>query len=108
MSLDHDVSKGAIHFTVPFEENPHFVGRDSELGRLRTELKRNEKTRFNHRVAVHGLAGVGKTQLLVAYAWKYRPAYDGVFWIDAADQTLLLSGFRDIVAETQCVEITKE
>jgi hypothetical protein len=89
---------------VPFQENVHFVGRNLELNRLRSELGRTEPNRFNHRVAVHGLGGVGKKQLLLAYAMKYRSAYDGIYWINAADQTSLLSGFRDIVIETDCIQ----
>ncbi|WP_250213011.1 FxSxx-COOH system tetratricopeptide repeat protein [Acrocarpospora catenulata] len=39
--------------------------------------------------ALHGLGGVGKTQLAVEYAWRYRAHYDLVAWI-SADQTRLV------------------
>jgi hypothetical protein len=32
-------------------------------------------------VALHGLGGVGKTQLAVEYAWKHLGGYEAVLWV---------------------------
>ena len=34
--------------------------------------------------AVHGLGGVGKTQLAVEYAWQHFADYDAVLWAGAS------------------------
>lgn len=38
---------------------------------------------------VHGLGGMGKTQLAVAYAKQHRNDYFAVFWVDARDEVSL-------------------
>jgi len=56
----------------------HFAGREEELAWLARELP------ARGRVAVHGLGGVGKTQLAVRYVHCHRDDYpDGVFWLRA-------------------------
>ena len=63
----------------------HFVGRERELSELRRLL------RHGRRVVVHGMGGVGKTQLVARYAHVERAAYpDGVLWLRADEATGLL------------------
>lgn len=52
--------------------------------------------KFNHRVALFGLGGVGKTQVAIKYVVTHNVDYDSVFWISAADLAGLLQGFQDI------------
>jgi len=63
---------------------------------LRERLYAILPTRYNHRVALYGMGGIGKTQCALAYAYANRDVYDRVYWINAADQTSLLSGFQSI------------
>ena len=83
-------------FDVPFDRNPYFSGRESLLDSLRRNLQETDKRRHNHRMALCGLGGVGKTQIALEYCYRYRSEYNYVFWISAVDQMLVLSGFRDI------------
>ncbi|MEV6801443.1 FxSxx-COOH system tetratricopeptide repeat protein [Micromonospora rifamycinica] len=60
--------------------DPNFAGRGSELAELRTRLSSGGAAGVQ---AVHGLGGVGKTQLALEYAHRYRADYDVVWWISA-------------------------
>ncbi len=67
--------------------NRHFTGRRAQLDRIRRELTAGPVAV----TAVHGIGGVGKTQLAVEYAHRHASDYQLVWWIDA-EQTALLAG----------------
>jgi ATP/maltotriose-dependent transcriptional regulator MalT len=55
------------------------VARQTELTQIRNILCSDG----SRRVAIlHGLGGIGKTQLTVAYAKRYRHNYSAVFWLN--------------------------
>ena len=87
-------------FTVPYQRNPHFTGRDDLLSGLREKILETKPKKFNHRVAIYGLGGVGKTQIAIEYTYRFDKEYNSIFWISAADQAALLSGFEAIAALT--------
>jgi hypothetical protein len=68
---------------LPFPPNPTFIGRDSELKNLSEQLQKVGEMAITQTIAVHGLGGVGKTQLAVEYAWKHLGDYDAVLWVKA-------------------------
>src|SRR5258708_7846873 len=75
---------------IPPDPIPHFVGREPELAALERLLRRDR------RVALHGLGGVGKTQLVVRYLHRNAADYpDGCFWL-RADQDVTL--VRDLAS----------
>jgi tetratricopeptide (TPR) repeat protein len=56
-------------------------------------------------VAVNGLGGVGKTQLVVRYLHHYRSEYpDGVFWIRADQETSLVGDLASLAWRLQLPE----
>lgn len=57
--------------------NPHFIGRISELRRLRETVALG---RVGVLTAVHGLGGVGKTALAIEYAHTFAHEYGGGRW----------------------------
>jgi cellulose biosynthesis protein BcsQ/tetratricopeptide (TPR) repeat protein len=63
--------------------NPHFVGRDAELLKLRQRLTSSPSAVVVPQ-AVSGLGGVGKTQLVQEYAYRFSADYDVVWWIPAS------------------------
>jgi hypothetical protein len=67
-----------------------FVGRDEELDRIHQELQYNGSRRT---AVVHGLGGMGKTQLVLAYAQRHRDEYLAVFWINSKDVDTLKQGY---------------
>jgi WD40 repeat protein len=73
-----------VAFVVPFFQNPDFVGRDDDLERLHALLAKGEAVGVRP-AALTGMGGIGKTQLAVEYAYRYRGAYPGgVYWVNAA------------------------
>jgi tetratricopeptide (TPR) repeat protein len=88
---------------VSYDQNPHFLGRDRLLLRLRQKLQETNPKQYNHRVAIYGLGGVGKTQIAIEYVYRYKDSYQNIYWISAADQASLLSGFLEIGQITGCL-----
>jgi tetratricopeptide (TPR) repeat protein len=89
---------------MPYDRNPHFTGRDELLSELRDKLDEVKPKTYNHRIAIYGMGGVGKTQLAIEYVHRYKALYDGIFWISAVDNAQLLSGFQEIGIITGCVK----
>jgi Cdc6-like AAA superfamily ATPase len=85
---------------MPYDSNPHFLGRDDLLKSLRDKLKETKPKQYNHRVAIYGMGGVGKTQVAIEYVYRHENDYDNVYWISASDQAALLSGFQEVGTRT--------
>jgi tetratricopeptide (TPR) repeat protein len=61
--------------------NPAFAGRDDLLDQLRQRLRQESAAALVPAQALHGLGGVGKTQLALEYAHRYQADYTLVWWI---------------------------
>ncbi|MDL2077981.1 FxSxx-COOH system tetratricopeptide repeat protein [Streptomyces sp. GXMU-J15] len=61
--------------------NAAFTGRERLLDQLRESLSYGPAAVLPH--ALHGMGGVGKTQLAAEYVYRYGPEYDLVWWIPA-------------------------
>jgi Cdc6-like AAA superfamily ATPase len=90
-------------FIVPYQRNMHFTGREKLLAAVHNELFKTTEKRWNHRLALHGLGGVGKTQVALEYAYSRRSEYENVYWITAVNQMTLFSGFQEVAKQTHCV-----
>jgi tetratricopeptide (TPR) repeat protein len=80
----------------------HFTGREVLLAELRAKLHETVSKQWNHRVALYGLGGVGKTQLALQYVHSQRAHYEWVYWISGDSETALFSGFQEIAKQTNC------
>jgi tetratricopeptide (TPR) repeat protein len=88
-------------FIVPYERNPHFVGREKLLPALKQKFMDEIPGKHNHRIALHGIGGGGKTQCALEYAYSNKDFYERVYWISAVDQTSLFSGFQNIAKKAK-------
>ncbi|MFI7596714.1 FxSxx-COOH system tetratricopeptide repeat protein [Actinoplanes sp. NPDC049681] len=66
--------------------NPGFTGRDGMLNRLHDTLSGGSRVAVQ---ALHGMGGVGKTQLALEYAHRFAGEYDLVWWIPAEQSELI-------------------
>ena len=81
--------------------NPGFTGRDGLLMAVRDRLVSGDRAVVQ---ALHGMGGVGKTQLAAEYAYRFAGAYDLVWWINAEQAGLASAQFAALGAELGCVE----
>ncbi len=52
-----------------------------------------------HTVVLHGLGGIGKTQLAVAYARRHKDNYSAIFWLNIKDEDSLKQSFAKVVKQ---------
>lgn len=50
-------------------------------------------------VVLHGLGGMGKTQLAIAYAKRHKDNYSAVFWLNIKDENSLRQSFARIAKQ---------
>jgi tetratricopeptide (TPR) repeat protein len=81
----------------PPARNLRFTGREQLLLELRQKLK--AAGGLGTPVALHGGAGVGKTQLAFEYAHRFRGAYDVVWWISATQPQFIDVAMADLGAK---------
>jgi nitrogen regulatory protein PII len=66
------------------------IGRKEELDAIHKELQHDGSRKM---VVVHGLGGMGKTQLALAYAQRYKDKYSAVLWVNSKDVDNLKQGY---------------
>src|SRR5436190_16429108 len=88
-------------FLIPYQANSRFKGRTKFLQTLKEKLSDVVPNHDNHRVALYGMGGIGKTQCALGYVYTNRDVYDRIYWITAVDQTALLSGYQSIAREAR-------
>ncbi|TEU22064.1 MAG: hypothetical protein E3J21_00740, partial [Anaerolineales bacterium] len=71
--------------------NPNFTGRESLLAQLRSAFTSGQPAALAQ--AIHGLGGVGKTQLAVEYAYRHAAEYDLVWWVRAEEPATLAADY---------------
>lgn len=67
--------------------NRNFTNRDATITNVRRQLERSRSAVAI--TALHGLGGIGKTQLAIEYAWRYAKHYTAVWWISAEQEMLI-------------------
>jgi serine/threonine protein kinase/tetratricopeptide (TPR) repeat protein/DNA-binding CsgD family transcriptional regulator len=73
-----------------YGRNLFFTGREHLLTSLR------ERLTAVRAVALTGLGGIGKTQAVVEYAYRYQSSYQAIFWTRAATRSTLIEDYVTI------------
>ena len=81
--------------------NPGFTGRDGLLVAVRERLLAGDRAVVQ---ALHGMGGVGKTQLAAEYAHRFGGTYDLAWWVGAEQPGLIGEQFAALAAELGCAE----
>ncbi|KAM3083789.1 hypothetical protein ACMFMF_001154 [Clarireedia jacksonii] len=79
-----------------FPEATQFVAREEELSKMHKLLQDHNSRSC---VILHGLGGIGKTQLAITYARRHKEKYTAIFWLNANDEDSLKLNFRDIAQQ---------
>ena len=76
--------------------NPNFTGRSEDLGALARALASVSTVTVR---ALHGMGGVGKTQLATEFAHAHAGDYDLVYWIAAEESATIADQFTALANE---------
>lgn len=78
----------------------YFVGRDTEIKQLEKFLQPGSLTQTRRSVyVIHGLGGIGKTQLAIDYARRQQGKYSAVLWLDGSSKDSLNQSLADVARE---------
>jgi ATP/maltotriose-dependent transcriptional regulator MalT len=100
-SIGMDFEQYTVRFNLSsFPEAAQFVARERELSKMH-ELLHGHSSRAA--VVLHGLGGIGKTQLAVEYVRRRKEKHTAIFWLNANDEDSLRLSFRNIAQQVlQC------
>jgi tetratricopeptide (TPR) repeat protein len=73
-----------------------FTGRDDQLAALNKQLTRQGAATLVPTTALTGMGGVGKTQLALAYAQRYRTDYQLGWWVPAETELGIVTALADL------------
>ncbi|CAO2647163.1 Nn.00g080850.m01.CDS01 [Neocucurbitaria sp. VM-36] len=81
---------------LPCPRNLHFCGREGILHDMEQTLSTSKNNYELSSVALHGIGGIGKTQIALEYTFKYRGSYSSIFWARAETEATLVESFAHI------------
>ncbi|KAK3347271.1 putative kinesin [Lasiosphaeria hispida] len=93
-------------FLVPYTSNLKFIGRSAILEQLRSQLRHGPHLTDGTpqpRVSIHGLGGIGKTQIALAYIYWLRQTHPqvSVFWVHTSSAERFRQAYTSIAQECQ-------
>jgi tetratricopeptide (TPR) repeat protein len=81
---------------VPHQRNPFFTGQEDILTQIHQSLEVHEAGAIPPPLGISGLGGLGKTQVVLEYAYRYRSEYQAVLWVRADTSTNLIDDFVEL------------
>jgi len=83
-------------WNVPHQRNPNFAGRVQLMSDLQKALASGPTALTQ---VIHGLGGVGKTQLALEYVYRNLDKYNIIWWIRSEDSATLASDYAILAQE---------
>jgi nucleoside phosphorylase len=91
LAIGHVVHEYTLAFSLSeVTEVGQFVGRKDELAHIHSSLDKADGRRT---AVIHGLGGIGKTQLAIAYLKAHHTNYSATIWLNASDVISLQQSF---------------
>ena len=102
--LHREVERAANNtpFIVLYEQNTQFTGRVEQLAKLEEKLFDKEQvTKEATKIAITGISGIGKTQLVLELAYRISQKYKNysVFWITVTNMDSLYQDYMHIAQQ---------
>lgn len=85
-----------------------FIGRDTEIKQLEDSLLCDSSNRRRKVYVIHGLGGMGKTQLAIEFSRKHHERYSAVFWLDGSSRDKLNQSLADVAQSLPQEELTAD
>ena len=83
----------------------NFIGRSEELEEMKDLLLPSIDAKKQKVLILHGLGGIGKTQLSLEYARVHRNDYSAIFWVTGKTRESLRQGFVRIAERIQLPDV---
>ena len=89
---------------LPHSINPYFTGRTEILQSIYENFHdESDITRLKRVQSIRGLGGIGKTSIVLQYAYAHRLEYQTIWWVNAESQNSALSSYRNFCLRLQLV-----
>jgi NB-ARC domain len=79
---------------LPHNRNPNFTGREEHLASPKVAQSSGKPAALIQ--AIHGLGGVGKTQLALEYAYRNVAEYDIVWWVRSEEPATMAADYASL------------
>jgi tetratricopeptide (TPR) repeat protein len=84
----------AVWGNVP-PSNPNFTGREELLTQVQEQLATGETSAVLPHT-LHGMGGVGKSQIAIEYVYRHAADYDVVWWIPSEQPAMILTALTEL------------
>lgn len=100
--LESSLTALSSRWSVPYQRNPYFTGREMILQQIHDQLSPRGETGHPRSLALSGLGGMGKTQTALEYAYRHTQDYTAIFWLQAENPHQLRT---DLVALAEILNL---